>query len=189
MQHSFQRAWAAGELSSRYSAENHGALDPPERWPRYRLNPSVRTEPGGIVHTSGIYLPDTDNSCAALLIEGKNTSRAQYLIRYEDPVNEDGRKLYDSPLPVTEWRSTGWTLIERAPGETIPFEAWLGAVDTPPARVPAGEPCPRSGWWHTPARADSRRLFKTGDTFPNIDNSDYGSTFWLWSQDQITPQL
>ncbi|WP_310233840.1 hypothetical protein [Luteimonas terrae] len=124
-----------------------------------------------------------------MLIEGKNTSRAQYLIRYEDPVNEDGRKLYDSPLPVTEWRSTGWTLIERAPGETIPFEAWLGAVDTPPARVPAGEPCPRSGWWHTPARADSRRLFKTGDTFPNIDNSDYGSTFWLWSQDQITPQL
>lgn len=58
-----------------------------------------------------------------------------------------------------------------------------------PERVPGGEPVPQAGWWHTPAKAGSRRYFKQGDTFPVIEDSDYGSTFWLWSPDQSSPTL
>lgn len=55
-------------------------------------------------------------------------------------------------------------------------------------RVPGGKSCPHTGWWYTPARAGSRKMFKAGDKFPIID-SDYGDTFWLWSPDQSAPTL
>ena len=54
--------------------------------------------------------------------------------------------------------------------------------------VPAGEPCPETGWWFTPAKADSRRYFKQGETMPDV-GGDYGATFWQWSPDQSAPSL
>ncbi|SEL79915.1 protein of unknown function [Pseudomonas agarici] len=67
---------------------------------------------------------------------------------------------------------------------------------TPPAtdkttanRVAAGQPCPKSGWWFTPARLNSRRYFQQGAAFPVIEGSDYGLTFWQWSPDQSNPTL
>lgn len=57
------------------------------------------------------------------------------------------------------------------------------------ARVPGGEPVPRSGWWYTPAKTGSRRYFKQDEMFPVIEDSDYGDTFWLWSPDQSSPSL
>src|SRR5690606_23507159 len=53
-----------------------------------------------------------------------------------------------------------------------------------PARVPAGQPCPRSGYWFTPAKADSRHHFKSGDVFPDIPDTAYGTVLWQWAPDQ-----
>lgn len=53
-----------------------------------------------------------------------------------------------------------------------------------PARVPAGQPCPQSGYWFTPAKADSRRHFKSGDVFPDIPDAAYGTVLWQWAADQ-----
>jgi len=53
-----------------------------------------------------------------------------------------------------------------------------------PARVPAGQPCPRPGYWFTPARADSRRRFRSGDVFPDIPGTSYGAVLWQWAPDQ-----
>jgi hypothetical protein len=58
-----------------------------------------------------------------------------------------------------------------------------------PDRVPGDEPVPRSGWWYTPAKVDSRRYFKQGEVFPQIVNSDYGDTFWIWDRDQAPRTL
>lgn len=55
--------------------------------------------------------------------------------------------------------------------------------------VAAGKPVPRSGWWFTPARLSSRHHFQQGDTFPEIEGSTYGGTFWQWSPDQSAPKL
>jgi hypothetical protein len=57
------------------------------------------------------------------------------------------------------------------------------------SNVPAGQPCPESGWWFTPAKTGSRRYFRQGDLFPDYPGSDYGSTFWQRSPDQSTPKL
>ncbi|MDD1968837.1 PoNi-like cognate immunity protein [Pseudomonas putida] len=55
--------------------------------------------------------------------------------------------------------------------------------------IQAGQACLKTGWWFTPTRADSRRFFQKGATFPAIENSDYGATFWQWSPDQSGPSL
>ena len=49
--------------------------------------------------------------------------------------------------------------------------------------IPAGQPCPQEGWWLTPAKAGSRRLFKQGEIMPSV-GGDYGATIWQWDSDQ-----
>jgi hypothetical protein len=50
-------------------------------------------------------------------------------------------------------------------------------------RCDAGQPCPREGWWITPAKADSRRYFEAGEIMPAFE-SDYGTTIWQWDDKQ-----
>lgn len=82
-------------------------------------------------------------------------------------------------------RACKWYFVEMVNGE---FESDQEVDDTAvistQRRVPAGQPCPRSGYWFTPARKDSRQSFNKGDIFPEAGGSDYGATFWLWSHDQ-----
>ncbi|MGS0622403.1 hypothetical protein ACU8YE_05800 [Ralstonia sp. VS2407] len=55
-------------------------------------------------------------------------------------------------------------------------------------RCEAGQPCPKSGYWLTPAKAGSRRSFQLGDVMPEVA-SDYGTTIWQWDNDQSDPKL
>jgi Domain of unknown function (DUF1911) len=50
-------------------------------------------------------------------------------------------------------------------------------------RVEAGQPCPREGFWLTPAKTNSRRLFKAGEVMPDV-GGDYGATIWQWDDKQ-----
>lgn len=50
-------------------------------------------------------------------------------------------------------------------------------------RCEANQPCPREGYWFTPAQIDSRRYFKRGERMPEL-KSDYGLTIWQWDQHQ-----
>lgn len=61
-------------------------------------------------------------------------------------------------------------------------------TDKQRANVPAGSPCPESGWWFTPAQSGSRHYFKQGTVMPAL-GSDYGDTYWQWSPDQSAPTL
>jgi hypothetical protein len=61
----------------------------------------------------------------------------------------------------------------------------LGSDPTPATRLraEAGQPCPREGFWLTPARVNSRRYFKQGEVMPDL-HSDYGATIWQWDNKQ-----
>ena len=64
----------------------------------------------------------------------------------------------------------------------------IGAAARPseaptPLRCEAGQPCPREGWWSTPAHRDSRRQFQAGEAMPAF-SSDYGITIWQWDEQQ-----
>jgi len=45
--------------------------------------------------------------------------------------------------------------------------------------VQAGEPCPREGYWQTPAKVGSRQHFQLGQVMPEA-GGDFGATIWQW---------
>ncbi|UZA70722.1 PoNi-like cognate immunity protein [Pseudomonas viridiflava] len=51
-------------------------------------------------------------------------------------------------------------------------------------RIVAGEPCTKTGYWFTPAQANSRRYFHQGEIMPSISDSTWGDTLWYWSGEE-----
>ncbi|MFG6467029.1 PoNe immunity protein domain-containing protein [Roseateles sp. BYS87W] len=51
-------------------------------------------------------------------------------------------------------------------------------------RAMATEPCPKAGFWSTPAQPDSRRRFEAGEAMPTIEGSAWGATIWTWDDAQ-----
>lgn len=85
-----------------------------------------------------------------------------------------------------ESRPCDWYYVEMIPGEyeEDPGDEPADADNIRLYSVPAGQPCPRGGFWFTQAGQRSRRRFEQGSVFPNIDGSAYGDTYWQWSNDQ-----
>lgn len=52
-----------------------------------------------------------------------------------------------------------------------------------PSRVPGGQLCPRTGYWFTPARQNSRAHFEAGQTMPDVGGT-WGATIWQWDEQQ-----
>jgi hypothetical protein len=50
-------------------------------------------------------------------------------------------------------------------------------------RCEAGQPCPREGFWFTPARLASRQRFAQGEPMPDVGGG-YGATIWQWDTQQ-----
>ena len=80
-------------------------------------------------------------------------------------------------------------LIERYTGPIDWPSNWrddvadLASGVAPQLSVEAGQPCPREGWWFTPAKAGSRRFFVVGQVMPAF-STDYGATIWQWDENQ-----
>lgn len=76
---------------------------------------------------------------------------------------------------------------------SLPRPAAIGGPAEPAStpsdrlRCLAGQPCPRTGYWFTPAAAGSRRHFDAGHTMPDLASSDGASgwaTVWQWDEQQ-----
>ena len=67
---------------------------------------------------------------------------------------------------------------------SLPVDAGATPFQLLQLRVVAGNPCTRTGFWLTPARANSRAAFTRGDIMPAVENSDYGITIWQWAESQ-----
>lgn len=59
----------------------------------------------------------------------------------------------------------------------------VDAISPERLHCPGGLPCPRAGFWFSPARPDSRRRFDAGETMPDL-GGDYGTTIWQWDERQ-----
>ena len=174
--HSEFAGWNPGSLSSRYDARARGPLNPPALWPSYRLNNAITVSTGNPVVQSGIYLPACDDSCAALLIKDYEAFSAT--VGFNPKTQQS-----ISEVPTT------WTLVERVP-EDVSASASDAAHATSGTRLrcEAGQPCPREGFWFTPAQVGSRRYFKASEAMP-VAGGDYGATIWQWDQNQDPPKL
>jgi len=185
IEHTQQGDWSIGSLSFDYHEPSRGLLAAPQSWPIYRLNHAVTVKTDDKVPQNGVYLPDAPNSCAQFLIEGYEAWEAN-VQPTPDELTESG--YFKNP---TVRQPTTWTLVERIADSGGGTGCGpQGNIDGQPRRnnVPAGQPCPESGWWFTPAQPGSRRYFKAGSTMPSV-GGDYGDTFWQWSPDQAAPKL
>ncbi|WP_219094059.1 PoNe immunity protein domain-containing protein [Pseudomonas sp. UMAB-40] len=59
-----------------------------------------------------------------------------------------------------------------------------GDTDSQINRIVAGEPCSKTGYWFTPARANSRHHFQQGEIMPSFSDSKWGDTLWYWSGEE-----
>lgn len=172
MDRSVAGALVPGSLTVRFYEDVRGSLGAPSSWPVYRLNDKVRVRTGDDVKVSGIYLPDADHSIPVYMIAG-------FMPAHQARIGFN---------PDTDWQrekvDTTWTLVERIAdsGGGTP-----GAPDAVVAgirlRAAAGEACPCTGWWVTPAAANSRRRFQTGEPMPDL-RSSWGATIWQWDDVQ-----
>lgn len=165
--------WCSGDLTTQYTDDNRGTLAPPTSWPQYKLAPSVRVRTDEKVPSNGVYLPDIGGSCAQILIEGHEAWGATVLRNPTDPESQ-----------AFDRKPTTWTLVERiadsgggTPGDPDPIKAGVRL------RAMAGEACPRSGYWFTPARQNSRAHFEAGQTMPDVGGT-WGATIWQWDEQQ-----
>ncbi|MBX8488104.1 PoNe immunity protein domain-containing protein [Pseudomonas cichorii] len=62
--------------------------------------------------------------------------------------------------------------------------SYSGGSTTQIGRIDAGQPCSKTGYWFTPAQANSRRHFQQGEIMPNISDSKWGDTLWYWSGEE-----
>jgi hypothetical protein len=170
--------WQPLELSN-YSDEL-GPLDPPVQWPNYRINRKVSVVSGGKTPQSGIYVPDVDSSCAEFLsTEYDEAPLAIVLVGIDELLDSTTGEKYDEE-PLFEDRTCVWYLVERSPDLNCAHTS----VTTQFHRVAAGETCPETGFYLTPARPESRRLFQKGVVMPAFDTA-YGSTIWQWDSNQV----
>lgn len=174
--------WAPFDLAD-YS-DYFGPLNPPQQWPRYRIRRNQCVATGQKLEQNGIYVPDLENSCAEFLWVRYETAPAAKVHVGMRPLLHPTTGEQYAEEPIVEDRDCTWYLVERVLDEEGDAEK-----NPPPAaqnvRVPAGEACPETGFYFTPAKTDSRRLFEKGELMPSV-GSDYGRTIWQWDDNQVS---
>nr|WP_233702132.1 type VI immunity family protein [Iodobacter ciconiae] len=68
--------------------------------------------------------------------------------------------------------------------DEVDAEETVEMIDLLKQRVPANNPCPQSGYWYTPAKQNSRTLFRSSELMPDFPASTYGATIWYWDANQ-----
>ena len=179
-----QGLWVEGRLTHRRARLNRHDSALPDRIPAYELDPSVVIRPGEPVVVTGLYLPDIDNACAQFLHPYRTRQLEPDLLKELGMGN-----IYVTQGLVKDeegyWEETQdvvptWTLIRRVPDRyiAVPPEGFYPKDQPSTGRVAAGQPCPQSGTWWTPAKPDARRAFAQGDIMPDYPDSTYGATVW-----------
>jgi hypothetical protein len=174
--------WRPLNLSN-YSNEFE-PFNPPAQWPAYRINQKISVRTGTKTPQSGIYVPDLENSCAQFLSTYYQEAPQAYVLAgfrdLFDPAT--GEKYWEEP--ILEKKDCTWYLVERvADADEGQLPDVIASAQN--VRVAAGQSCPEAGFYFTPARAGSRRLFQRGDVMPEF-GADYGTTIWQWDSDQTT---
>lgn len=157
--------------------KERGPLNPPERWPKYKVNEKVHVVTGAKAKHSGIYVPDVKGSCAQFLSDRYDQSpAAKVCVGVRDIPDPITGKKWDEEL-ILEQRSCTWYFVERCADQDI-LPPLIDNADVPQRQL-AGEICAVSGFYFSPARSGSRTFFRAGEIFPGFDSA-YGQTIWQW---------
>jgi hypothetical protein len=176
-----------------YACEDK-VLDPPAVFPRHPVDKAITAKPGQRCPRTGVWVPSqwiddgAGDFSLAFCLEGRPMQPAYRIVGREvrDVWEEYDLKLGVEHEPVDPHLLSG-TLVTQAEDTTWYFmhkpEALKQLPARPRLRCEANEPCPREGWWFTPAKPGSRRHFKQGEVMPEF-RSDWGRTIWQWDEAQ-----
>lgn len=153
--------WVTGNLSYRYNIKARGELNLPTSLPIYCVYQNIIFKTSDTVPQDGIYIPAIQDASAQLLLKGRDAIEALV-------------GLSKSGLQYAHEENTTWVLVERiadkgGSAQTIQAENLKGL---------AGEICPRSGQWWSPANQSEKRYVEQGEVFPEILNNTWGKTIW-----------
>jgi hypothetical protein len=149
----------------------------PHQIPEYVPDTSVSCKTGDIVPWTGVWVPTTGMGTAALAFARKSVQIMQPAYEIAS-VDEDGYSTFN--LVDCAWhpvKPTG-NMISHPSLNSVAQRA-----DNQRLRCEAGQPCPQSGWWFTPASPSSRRKFAAGEAMPVV-NPAYGTNIWQWDHHQ-----
>ncbi|CAM3493483.1 hypothetical protein [Cupriavidus taiwanensis] len=175
------------------SLTQRGLLAPPTTYPHHPVKTNVRAKAGEPCPQTGVWVPaqwlhGAKDFSLAFCVRGRLMQPAfqlhwgkPYDIWAEFPLpDEDPEDRLITPLKTTAV-DTVWHFVARPAVQPA-------AAEAPHLRCQSSQSCPKSGYWMTPAKANSRRYFHQGDTMPEVV-SDYGTTIWQWDTDQSDPKL
>lgn len=172
-------AWPPLSLSTNYDTASRGPLALPNVLPHYAIDSSYTIRSGENVKQAGIYIPDEISSCAQFLSEQYHAPQAIIFLRMDTTFDPDtGEKFWEQP--IYEKRACIWTRVINGPHKEN-TAITQNASELRSTR--AGGACIETGFYFTPAKRFSRRLFSKGEIMPDCD-SDYGETIWQWDKNQ-----
>ncbi len=150
----------------------------PNQIPEYAPDTSMSCKTGDIVPWTGVWVPSTGMGTAALAFgrQGVQIMQPAYEVA---SVDEDG---FAETFNLVDciWHPV------KSTGRMIPHPSLTSVHQSAEAkrlRCEAGQPCPNSGWWFTPASPASRRQFNQGELMPVV-NPGYGINIWQWDTNQ-----
>ena len=172
--------WRQGDIER--AIKNNGIVGVPSNLPAYKINQKIQIASGSAIKMPGIYMPDIENSCAQFLysseVPAPPTMTALLMRELRHPITGE---VYGETAEY-ERRPCIWYLVER--DADAPMRPYVpGLSTTTSIRVDAGELCPQTGFYFTPAIVGSRQMFVKGALIPD-SKSDYGSVIWQWGSNQ-----
>lgn len=145
----------------------------------YEINSSVFVRSGEKTMVSGIYAPDVELACPQFLgAHRKCAPLTSVCTGTEDLFDPRTGEKYDEQKIYKQVECI-WYLIEGREDSHRSGSSSSAIQTFQLLRVVAGQLCPQTGFYFTPALPDSRRRFTEGETMPSVD-STYGQTIWQW---------
>ncbi|MDR2092787.1 MAG: immunity 71 family protein [Azoarcus sp.] len=102
--------------------------------------------------------------------------------RYLDGTIPEEEKdyIFVCPEPEGQERMFNADPLKYLKRHNLPNPFLVGACHRRGERVEGGEPCPRDGYWWSPANKSQGRIFRKGEIMPIITSREYAESYWLW---------
>ena len=167
-------------------AVEYGVLTPPALFRKYTIDRSLTAKPGESCPRTGVWVPaqwadgNAGDFSLAFCMDGRPMQPAYRIeVEVSNASDDPDFPLIRRSLKTTALDTT-WYFVPNAAESTTSAAVREAAQRL---RCEAGRPCPHEGFWFTPAKSDSRRFFKQGETMPAF-TTDYGATIWQWDERQ-----
>ncbi|WP_019101212.1 hypothetical protein [Chromobacterium haemolyticum] len=170
-----------------------GLIPVPEQYPTYEVDYSLSCKTGEICPSNGVWVPQQvlNDGLEHLHIEFAQKGRLMPpLFRFhvekqvDDNIVNYLREMGEEPDLDAYTSEEAISTMEEA--VWYPLVLLSDPISKPiqRGRIEAKQPCPRTGYWWTLAKEDSRRRFSQGEVMPDFADSRYGATIWYWDEDQ-----